>query len=332
MQGQEYCKKEEGDFLLISFAVHQLLNRQRKYFTNDKAVINNDGKVNSSSKTSSKFHHSDFEFSGVLLTIIQTVGVKELLAHIEEAERREALEYKTQDLTDEDQPIKAEPASGGAAQEQEPAQAPAFPSLCLTQIGEALPPAEEYDSDGCSTPSESPTVGQDFESPAVAGDLFVFGSAPGNNWAEQQLQAVESLLKESDTKLNEEREKTDSLAKQLLEQEIELQDAIEASAIIYKQYATVQPITALRLSPSIQAKLLKTDDFDKSGFLQDRSPPPTTPPGKRAKFCKQQTPVRGAKAAASEAEARQLAPVKSDSSCSDSSDCSSSSADSLSTQ
>ena len=134
MQGQEYCKKEEGDFLLISFAVHQLLNRQRKYFTNDKAVINNDGKVNSSSKTSSKFHRSDFEFSGVLLTVIQTVGIKELLVHIKEAERREALEYKTQDLTDEDQPIKAEPASGGAAQEQEPAQAPAFPSLCLTQI------------------------------------------------------------------------------------------------------------------------------------------------------------------------------------------------------
>ena len=119
---------------MISFAVHQRLNRQRKYFTNDKAVINNDGKVNSSSKTSSKFHRSDFEFSGVLLTIIQTVGIKELLAHIKEAERREALEYKTQDLTSEDQPIKAEPASGGAAQEQEPAQAPAFPSLCLTHM------------------------------------------------------------------------------------------------------------------------------------------------------------------------------------------------------
>ena len=319
---------------MISFAANQYLNRQRKYLTNDKAVINNDGKVNSSSKTSSKFHRSDFEFSGVLLTIIQTVGIKELLAHIKEAERREALECKTEDLTDEDQPIQAEPASGGAAQEQEPAQAPAFPSLCLTQIGDALPPVEGYSSDGCSTPSESPTVGQDFESPAVAGDLFIFGSAPtgSNIWAEQQLLAAESLLKESDTKLNEEREKTESLAKRLLAQEIELQDAIEASAIIYKQYATVQPITALRLSPSIQAKLLKTDDFDKSGFLQDRSPPPTTLLGKQAKFCKQQTPVRSAKAAASETEARQLAPVKSDSSSSDSSDCSSSSADSLSTQ
>ena len=74
---------------MISCAVHQRLNRQRKYFTNDKAVINNDGKVNSSSKTSSKFHHSDFEFSGVLLTVIQTVGIKELLVHIKEAERRE---------------------------------------------------------------------------------------------------------------------------------------------------------------------------------------------------------------------------------------------------
>ena len=61
---------------MISFAANQYLNRQRKYLTNDKAVINNDGKVNSSSKTSSKFHRSDFEFSGVLLTIIQTVGWK----------------------------------------------------------------------------------------------------------------------------------------------------------------------------------------------------------------------------------------------------------------
>ena len=126
MQGQEYCKKEEGDFLLISFAVNQHLNRQRKYLTNDKAVINNDGKVNSSSKTSSKFHRSDFEFSGVLLTIIQTVGIKALLVHIKEAERRETLEYKPQ-------PIKAEPASGGAAQEQALAQPTEYLPLCLTQ-------------------------------------------------------------------------------------------------------------------------------------------------------------------------------------------------------
>ena len=101
MQGQEYCKKEEGDFLLISFAANQYLNRQRKYLTNDKAVINNDGKVNSSSKTSSKFHCSDFEFSSVLLTVIQTVGIKALLAHIKEAERCETPEYKTHDLTSE---------------------------------------------------------------------------------------------------------------------------------------------------------------------------------------------------------------------------------------
>jgi hypothetical protein len=105
VQGQEYCKKEEGDFLLISFAVNQHLNRQRKYLTNDKAVINNDGKVNSSSKTSSKFHRSDFEFSGLLLTVIQTVGIEALLAHIKEAERHETPEYKTHDLTSEDQPI-----------------------------------------------------------------------------------------------------------------------------------------------------------------------------------------------------------------------------------
>ena len=87
---------------MILFAVSQHLNRQRKHLTNDTIVINNDGKVNSSSKTSSKSYYSNFKFSGLLLTIIQTVGSDTVRVHLEEAERRETREYKTYETQDSD--------------------------------------------------------------------------------------------------------------------------------------------------------------------------------------------------------------------------------------
>ena len=196
--------------------------------------------------------------------------------HLQEADRREqALEFKTSDFTDEGRPIKSEPAArgedhkpeaAGAGQDQAPAQPTVIGepvSLSLVGLSQAIPPADDLESDGCSTPTESPTVGHELDS--LAGEkeeIFFFGGAIENNWAEQQLQATQSQLQQ-------EIQKTDTLKKQLQEKNTELeeankfgQEAIAATASICWHYATIQPITALQLSTGVKAKLLKTEDFD----------------------------------------------------------------------